>query len=359
MFVIQHIALTQFRNYGKADFDFHERIVAICGSNGIGKTNLLDAIHYLSMTKSYFNKPDSYSSQYENSGFRIHGKFSMEDDLKDVAIIVRENGKKELHLNHELVGKFSEHIGTIPLVFIAPDDTKLITGGSEERRNFMDTLISQWDHEYLLHLIRYTKTLQERNKFLKQLQEGEPNTHLLEVYNEQLVLHGNEILQKRILFAEEFNPITLNIFQFLSDKNEHPSIRYVASTSSSTYLTDLRKSIQKDILLQRTTVGVHKDDIEIQMDFLPFKQTASQGQKKCMLFACKLASYKMLLKNKGYEPILLLDDVFEKLDQFRLKKLLEWVCVKHSGQVIMTDTHTDRLELLMHEISLPFQKIQL
>ena len=359
MFGIQHIELTQFRNYGISSYDFQERIIAICGSNGVGKTNLLDAIHYLSFTKSYFNKPDAISPSTENSGFRISGRFSFDNISKHVTIVFRENGKKELLVDQSNINKFSEHIGEIPLIFIAPDDTKLITGGSEERRNFIDTLLSQWDHEYLVHLISYNKTLLERNKFLKQLQDAPLNTQLLNVYNEQLVYHGTKILNKRLLFSEELHPKILDIYHFLSDKDEKPTITYEASTNPSSYFSDINKSLQKDILLQRTTVGIHKDDIDIQMDGLPFKQTASQGQKKSMLFACKLASFEMLQKHKGYEPILLMDDIFEKLDQFRLKRLLEWVCIQHQGQVFMTDTHADRLQTLMRDISLPFQTIQL
>ena len=359
MFGIQHIELTQFRNYSNSAFRFHERIVAICGSNGIGKTNLLDAIHYLSFTKSYFNKPDAISPSSTNNGFRIAGSFLLDKIAKDVAIVFRENGKKELLVDQSNINKFSEHIGAFPLVFIAPDDTKLLTGGSEERRNYLDTLLSQWDHEYLTHLIRYNKTLLERNKFLKQLQDGQLNIDLLDVYNQQLVLHGTEILNKRLHFTKELYPLILEIFHFLSDKDEKPIISYNASTTPSNYLSDINKLLQRDIVLQRTSIGIHKDDIEIQMDSLPFKQTASQGQKKSMLFACKLAAFKMLQTHKGYEPILLMDDIFEKLDQFRLNRLLEWVCVKHTGQVFMTDTHADRLEKLMKDISLPFQLIQL
>mgnify|MGYP006277739277 FL=1 len=359
MFSIQHIQLTQFRNYSNATYDFSERIVAICGSNGVGKTNLLDAIHYLSFTKSYFNKPDAIASNIDQSGFRISGTFRFDQQQKEVALIYRENGKKELQVDQALVQKFSEHIGEIPLVFIAPDDTKLITGGSEERRNFIDTLLSQWDQTYLSHLIRYQKALLERNKFLKQIHDGNLDTHLLEAYDEQLVLHGSVILQKRLYFSNELHEAILEIFQFLGEHQEHPTLQYMASTTADSYSSDLKKSLQKDLALQRTNVGVHKDDIEIQMNGLPFKQTASQGQKKSMLFAFKLASFSMIQKQKHMEPILMMDDVFEKLDQFRLQRLMKWICIQHKGQVFITDTHADRLKKLMKDISLPFQMIQL
>ncbi len=359
LFGIHHIDLVHFRNYRSIAIDFKERIVACCGNNGTGKTNLLDAIYYLGFTKSYFHKPDAVSCEHANSGFRINGTFSIDEKQMDVSILLRENGKKELSVDHSPVLKFSEHIGKIPLVFIAPDDTKLITGASEERRSFVDTLIAQYDHDYLVHLIKYNKALLERNKFLKQIQYATVDQELLDTFDELLVKHGVPILKKRLDFCKVFFPCILQIFAFLSDEKEAPSITYQSSTNESDYLTDIKSVIQKDILLQRTTVGIHRDDIEMTMNGLPFKQTASQGQKKSMLFACKLASYQILHEQKGFEPILLLDDIFEKLDQQRLKKLMEWVCIQHNGQVFMTDTHADRLQQLLIDISLPFQTINL
>jgi len=333
--------------------------VAISGSNGIGKTNLLDAIHYLSFTKSYFNKPDAISSNSNLSGFRINGSFIQNEINKEVTVIFRENGKKEILMDQSPLNKFSDLIGELPVVFIAPDDTKLITGSSEERRNYLDTLLSQFDHDYLINLIKYNKTLLERNKYLKQLHHIPLDDDLIASFNLQLMQYGNVVLEKRLSFTKALFPKILTIFSFLSDDKETPQISYQASTLPETYAVDLKNSLQKDIVLQRTTIGIHKDDIEIEMNALPFKQTASQGQKKSMLFAFKLASFEILKEKKGYEPILMLDDIFEKLDQDRLRKLMEWVCIFHKGQVFMTDTHQDRLQELMNDISLPFQSIKL
>lgn len=359
LFGIHHIDLIQFRNYHSLSLDFKERIVAFCGNNGLGKTNLLDAIYYMGFTKSYFNKPDALSSEIPDGGFRINGIFGTDEKRTEVSVLLRENGKKELLVDQSPVQKFSDHIGKIPLVFIAPDDTKMITGPSEERRSFIDTLIAQYDHDYLFHLIKYNKTLLERNRFLKQIPFQHIDQHLLDSYDELLFQHGVPILKKRLDFCQSFFPKILSIFRFLSDERESPTVSYQSSTSISTYLEDLKNNLQKDLSLQRTGIGIHKDDIDIEMNGFPFKQTASQGQKKSMLFACKLASFEMLHQQKGFEPILLLDDIFEKLDQQRLKKLMEWVCVKHKGQVFMTDTHADRLNQLLDDISLPFQTINL
>jgi DNA replication and repair protein RecF len=359
LFGIHHIELIQFRNYSSLALDFKERIVACCGNNGTGKTNLLDAIYYMGFTKSYFNKPDAVSSEHPQSGFRINGRFSFNENPMDVSILLRENGKKELLVDQSPVQKFSDHFGKVPMVFIAPDDTKLITGSSEERRSFIDTLIAQYDHDYLMHLIKYNKALLERNKFLKQIQFQYFDQQLLDTYDELLQQHGVPILQKRLDFCQSFFPKILQIFAFLSDEKETPSISYQSSTTISSYLDDIKRVAQKDIALQRTTIGIHRDDIEMEMNGLPFKQTASQGQKKSMLFACKLASFEVLHDQKGFEPILLLDDIFEKLDQHRLKRLMEWVCIHHKGQVFMTDTHVDRMKQLLNDISLPFQTINL
>ena len=359
LFRIHHIDLTQFRNYSSSSFDFTERIITICGSNGIGKTNLLDAIYYLSFTKSYFSKTDAISIEKGETGFRIAGVFTHNNTSKEVSVVLRENGKKELSVDHEPIGRFSDHIGSIPILFVAPDDIKLITGTSEERRNFLDTLISQWDHDYLINLIKYNKTMQERNRFLKSISSPSYDIELLDSFDEQLCRYGSFIVEKRISFTHEIFPMIENVFSFLSDQQENPQLTYIQSTKVDSYLEQLKNSREKDIILQRTSIGVHKDDIEIEMNELPFKQIASQGQKKSMLFAMKLAAFELLKKHKGFDPVLLLDDIFEKLDEYRLKKLLEWVCVQHNGQVFMTDTHPERMNKLIEDISLPFQSVKL
>lgn len=359
MIKIHHITLTQFRNYSAASFDFNDRIVAVCGSNGIGKTNLLDAIYYLGFTKSYFNKPDTISAEVADKGFRICGTVELNDTEQEIVILLRETGKKELIVDKETVSRFSGHIGKIPIVFVAPDDIKLITGASDERRTFIDALIAQLDQDYLIALIRYNKIVQERNKLLKSFAIVPIDEMLLDALDQQLAVYGKQLLQKRILALEELFPLINEIYLNLSDKKENPQLKYMPSTSIENYIDHLYQNRSKDLLLQRTSIGIHKDDIEITMHDLPFKQIASQGQKKSMLFALKLASFEFLKKHKGFEPILLLDDIFEKLDQFRLKRLLQWVCIDHRGQVFMTDTHPERMFQLIKDISIPFQTINL
>ena len=359
MLQITHINLLQFRNYPSANFSFPERVTAICGANGRGKTNLLDAVYYLCFTKSYFVKTDSSAVQKGSSGFSLHGSFTVSADDLAVSLILRENGKKELSVDQEPITPFSSHIGKFPVVFIAPDDVILITGGSEERRKFIDTLLSQLDHDYLLQLIRYNKFLQDRNRYLKNVAGSFVDPILLDSFDEQLVQSGIFLLKKRMAFLEGFIQSVVDSFGFISSEKEKPGLIYMPSTSADDYAIAMQKARQKDILLQRTSVGIHRDDIDILLNEMPFKQAASQGQKKSLLFAMKLAAFNALKLHFGFEPILLLDDIFEKLDQERLKRLLDWVCIRNNGQVILTDTHQERVTDALSNISLPFQLINL
>jgi DNA replication and repair protein RecF len=359
LFKINHIKLTQFRNAHSAAFSFENRITAICGLNGTGKTNLLDAVYYLCFTKSYFNKTDSSAVEKGSNGFSLLGSFTVSAENISISLILRENGKKELMVDQEPISPFSSHIGKFPVVFIAPDDVILITGGSEERRKFIDTLICQLDHDYLLQLIRYNKFLQDRNKYLKNVAGSYVDTILLDSFDEQLVQSGIFLLKKRVAFLEGFISSVVDSFGFISAEKEKPELMYMPSTSVEDYASAMQRARQKDILLQRTSVGVHRDDVDIVMNEMHFKQAASQGQKKSMLFALKLASFNALKFHFGYEPILLLDDIFEKLDQERLNRLLDWVCIRNNGQVILTDTHHERLNDTLTDISLPFQLIKL
>ena len=359
MLQISHINLLQFRNYSSAKFSFPSRVTAICGVNGKGKTNLLDAIYYLCFTKSYFSKPDQQSVEIGNAGFRIDAGFQKKEQTIDIALLLRENNKKELKIDSESISPFSAHIGRLPVVFVAPDDVILISGASEERRKMIDTILSQTNSAYLTTLIQYGKILQERNKYLKSQDIDGIDFTLLDTFDHQLVTLGSKIIEWRKTFFESFIPSVNQLFQFISDGNEYPELAYTPSTSIERYRQDLLLSRQKDLILQRTNIGIHKDDLELTMNGLPFKQMASQGQRKSMLFALKLAEFDFLKNNVGFEPILLLDDVFEKLDQNRLEKLLEWVCEKNKGQVFLTDTHQERISKALDQFGVTYHLIQL
>ena len=360
MFRINDIKLVQFRNYPAADFTFSDRIISICGLNGKGKTNLLDAVYSLCFTKSYFGKADILSVSHGFAGFNLNGNFNKEDRTVPVSLTLRETGKKELWVDNEQISPFSLHIGKFPVVFIAPDDIELITGASEERRKLIDTILAQMDPDYLKTLIRYTKTLQERNRYLKQASNGgQIDETLLDAFDDQLIQSGSTILGKRSIFLKEFIPLALNLYAFISDEKESPEIQFIASAEIETYKEKMQRARQKDIILQRTSIGIHKDELDFRLNDSAFKQIASQGQKKSLLFALKLAEFMTLKMHFGFEPILLLDDIFEKLDQNRLNKLLEWVCIKNQGQVILTDTHEERVQKSLQDISVSFQIITL
>lgn len=326
----------------------------------MGKTNLLDAVYSLCFTKSYFGKADILSVSRGFAGFNLTGNFKKDDRTVPVSLTLRETGKKELWADNEQVSPFSMHIGKFPVVFIAPDDIELITGASEERRKLIDTILSQMDADYLKTLIRYTKTLQERNRYLKQSSNGgQIDETLLDTFDDQLIQAGSFILGKRLLFLKDFIPVVLSLYAFISEEKETPGIRFIPSADIETYKEKMQKARQKDIILQRTSIGIHKDELELSLNESAFKQIASQGQKKSLLFALKLAEFMTLKTHFGFEPILLLDDIFEKLDQNRLNKLLEWVCIKNQGQVILTDAHEERVQKSLQDISVSFQLITL
>lgn len=360
MLSIKDISLLQFKNYSQTTIRFDERIVGIGGNNGVGKTNLLDAIYYLCFTKSYFNSRDQQNVQKGAAGFRIEGHFQKEDQLTDIVCILRENGKKEFLASGEPYEKFSHHIGRFPCVIIAPDDVQIITGGSEERRRFLDALLSQLDPEYLQNLIEYNKVLQQRNSFLKsQADRRLSDKSLLEVYDSQLARPGNWIFNRRHHFLQKLLPLVGQFYSQIAGTEEPVTLGYESQLLHAPFADLLRQGLEKDLYLQRTGSGIHKDDIYMGFADQPFKSIASQGQRKSLLFALKLAEYETLKKDKGYPPILLLDDVFEKLDAQRMHNLLDRVCVRDQGQIFITDTHPERIRHEMDKLSVPCQIITL
>ena len=360
MLHLQKISLVQFRNYVQQEFSFTSKVIGICGLNGSGKTTLLDAIYYLGFTKSYFTRNDSQNVHHGLSGMRIKGDFVLKNEPHEIVAILRENNKKEFSLNGDDYKRFSEHIGRFPCVMIAPDDVAMVVGASEERRKFVDTILSQLDRNYLQDLIDYTKILQQRNSFLKQAAEsGKTNESLFQIINEQLSQKGIAIFKQRTTFLSEFILLVLEFYARISGKGDNVSINYSSNLQNGEMLQLLQLSRQKDMLLQRTTIGIHKDDLEIKMGDTAFKNDASQGQRKSLLFAFKLAEWQTLKTKKGFAPILLLDDVFEKLDELRMHNLLQWVCSNEDGQVFITDTHSARLQQQLNAINVTFQLMEL
>lgn len=360
MFGFRHIVLTQFRNYLYQSFSFSERIVGIYGENGSGKTNLLDALYYLCFTRSYFSRTDAQNVHHGLQGMRLEAQLDKNNEAGKLVCIVRENNKKEFYANDEEYRKFSDHIGLYPAVMIAPDDTELITGGSEERRKMIDTLLSQLYPGYLLQLIAYNKILQQRNSLLKTAAEQKQlDTSLLDILDMQLCERGDAIYQWRLSFAREFIPLVQQQYISIAGKDDQVQLQYNSQLHTTPLSALLQQNRQRDMYLQRTSSGIHKDDIEIQMNQLVFKNIASQGQRKSLLFALKLSEFITLKQHKGFTPVLLLDDVFEKLDAGRMHNLLHRVCVEEQGQVFITDTHGERLEKAFIDLQVPHQLVQL
>jgi DNA replication and repair protein RecF len=360
MLQLQHISLIQFRNYIQHNFQFTKNIIGICGRNGVGKTNLLDAIYYLSFSKSYFNRSDSSNVNHDLQGFRIEGNYVVNLQNINVTCIVRENNKKEFLFNKDEYKKLSEHIGKLPCVMIAPDDIELITGSSELRRKFIDVILAQTNENYLQHLIAYNNLLQQRNSLLKQYNiTGNLDDVLFNIITEQLAVKGTMIFEIRQLFLQDFIPTILSSYQQIANTNDALVCNYQSQLFSNNFLQLLQQNLQTDMALQRTSIGIHKDDIEILMGSNKFKLEASQGQRKSLLFAFKLSEWKTIRQKKGLAPILLLDDVFEKLDADRMQNLLQIVSSQGDAQIFITDTHKERLESQLSTLKKDFEIVEI
>lgn len=358
MLHIRKISLVQFKNYTRQDFRFDQRVVGITGRNGSGKTNLLDAIYYLCFTRSYFTSNESQNTQYQTNGFRLEGDFDKQGQPAKIVCTVKD-GKKEVSLNDEKYDRFSRHIGQFPAVIIAPDDAEIILGGSEERRKWLDTLLSQLYPDYLEHLITYQKILLQRNTLLKNMTGANEEHNLLDVFDEQLVRHGIPVFEQRRTFLTDFIPQVQQLYDYISGTHEVVSIRYQCTLQEEDYAAQLRAARFKDLQLQRTSTGIHRDDLQFLLNEHPMKSSASQGQRKSFLFALKLAQFEVIRQFKQFAPLLLLDDVFEKLDQERVTRLISLVAGPSYGQVFITDTHAERLQHSFEETGQTIQLISI
>ena len=339
---IGRLQLFYFKNHNEQHLQFCDGINCITGPNGSGKTNILDAVYYLANTKSFFNGIDQQLIRHGQDFFSIHGFFENENSTEILVNFTK--GKKTLKKNGKTYNRLIDHIGIIQTVFITPYDISLILEGSEERRRFLDFTISQTDRSYLEQLSLYKKLLDQRNAFLKQA-EGRPvDPILLETFDDRMAKAGQIIFEKRRDFIAEFTSYFQELYRFLSGDAEHPTLLYVSELHEKPLLDILFLSREKDRVLQRTGSGIHKDDLEFLLSDFPLKKYGSQGQIKSYVIALKLAQYKYFLEKTGKKPILLLDDIFEKIDGNRAGKLMELVARDYFGQIIITDTHADRVK---------------
>ena len=351
---LRHLQISNFKNYEENEFDFHENVNCFVGKNGSGKTNLLDAIHYLSFCKSYFSSQDTYSIRFNCDFFALHGLFeSFENKTTTKIGCVFKNGRKTMKANQKEYQKLSDHIGLFPLIMVSPYDNDIINEGSDTRRKFFDITISQFDKEYLQQLIVYQKVIQQRNQLLKQYQLGEKvDLSLLQIYNNQLIPLGNYIFEKRKQFISAILPDFQRYYQTLSGDNETVAITYQSQLFDFEFEKGLQEFETQDLRSTHTNFGIHKDDFLFLINEKPLKQFGSQGQQKSFSLALKLAQYDYIATRKNLKPILLLDDIFDKLDNFRIAQLLNMVGQHHFGQVFITDTDETRLREILekHEI---------
>lgn len=339
MKTLKKITLTQFRNYSAASYGFSSQIICITGANGSGKTNLLDAIYYLCYTKSYFYGNQLSSVQRGTEGFRIKGEFE-----KEAIVFKWQQGKKEISADEVIYDKVTDHIGKYAAVMIAPDDTELINGGSEQRRKWMDSILCQTDREYLDKLMHYQRILLQRNAWLKNESQRPGNNFTeLEFYDEQLAADASYIYERRKLFLNKLKPLLEKYYKVLSGGAEEPETEYTTHLHEKSMAEWLKYNLSSDLHMQRTLKGIHKDDLEFSLKHMPLKQFASQGQKKSFLFALKLAQYSYLEAEQGSSPMLLLDDIFEKLDDRRIKALMSIIKNDNFKQVFLTDTDKERV----------------
>ncbi|WP_440121089.1 DNA replication/repair protein RecF [Tenacibaculum sp. Ill] len=357
---LQKLSLVNFKNIESQTFDFQKKINCFVGNNGIGKTNVLDAIYYLSFAKSYFNSIAGQNIRHGQDFFMVEGDYLLNNRQEKIICSLKRGQKKVLKRNGKAYEKFSEHIGQLPLVIISPADRDLIVEGSETRRKFIDGVISQQDKKYLQTLISYTKTVSQRNALLKYFAANRTFDSLnLKVYDEQLIEYGTIIYNKRKAFLEEFVPIFNAKHQIISGANEEVNLRYKSQLHDMSLENLLQQNIEKDKMLQYTSVGIHRDDLNFEIQEHPIKKFGSQGQQKSYLIALKLAQFEFIKKQSNVTPILLLDDIFDKLDENRVAQIVDLVNSDEFGQIFITDTHADRTEEVIKKSNQEYQIFKL
>jgi DNA replication and repair protein RecF len=342
---LKRISLLNYKNFSEIDFELDSKINCFVGKNGIGKTNILDAIYHLANGKSYFNPLAVQNIKHGEDFFVVDGEFEKNGRTEQILCSLKKGQKKILKRNGKVYEKFSDHIGFIPLVIISPADSDLIIEGSETRRKFIDTVISQLDSSYLQQLIQYQKIISQRNALLKFFALNHVfENDTLSIYNEQLNTLGEFIFEKRKKFLIDFIPIFNNYHREITNSAETVQLIYQSNLFEKDTLTLLEENISKDRALHYTSVGVHKDDLSFEIDNYPIKKFGSQGQQKSFLIALKLAQFDFVKKQSGEKPILLFDDIFDKLDEFRVSKIIEMVNKEEFGQLFISDTHPERTE---------------
>lgn len=353
--ILKRISILNYKNVAQAELELSPKINGFVGSNGMGKTNLLDAVYYLSFCKSSTNPIDSQNILHDRDFFMIQGQYEREDGVEEeVYCGMKRRQKKHFKRNKKEYSRLADHIGLIPLIMVSPADSELISGGSEERRRFMDVLISQVDKGYLDALMRYNNALLQRNTLLKQ--EAEPDPELLSIWEEMMVANGEVVYQKRAAFIQEFIPIFQSFYAYISKEGEEVSLVYESQLLTRNFAQSLRDHREKDRIMGYSLVGVHKDNLDMQLGGFPIKREGSQGQNKTYLIALKLAQFEFLKRTGSRTtPLLLLDDIFDKLDASRVEQIVKLVSGNSFGQIFITDTNREHLDRILERNDLHYK----
>lgn len=347
--ILKKISILNYKNIEQAELDFSPKLNCFFGQNGMGKTNLLDAVYFLSFCKSAGNPVDSQNIRHEADFFVIQGFYEAADGTPETIYCgMKRRQKKQFKRNKKEYTRLSDHIGFLPLVMVSPADSVLIAGGSEERRRFMDVVISQYDKEYLNALIRYNKAMQQRNTLLKSEQPVEGA--LFDVLEDIMAQTGEVVFHKREQFIQEFIPIFQSFYSFISEDKEKVALTYESHAHGASLRELLKESRERDKIMGFSLKGVHKDELNMVLGDFPIKREGSQGQNKTYLIALKLAQFDFLKRTGSTEPLLLLDDIFDKLDALRMEQIIKLVAGDSFGQIFITDTNREHLDRILHKV---------
>ena len=345
--ILENISILNYKNIKGVNLDLSPKINCLIGHNGVGKTNFLDAIYYLSFCRSANNPIDSQIIMHDENFFMLEGKYRTEQgDIENIYCGMKRGTKKHFKRNKKEYKRLSQHIGLVPLIYVSPSDSSLIEGGSEERRRLMDVVISQYDHSYIELLANYNKALQQRNALLKM--EEEPDLSLLDIWEQEMARNGELLFQKRLAFVEELVPVFQRIYQQISGQREMVSLRYVSHCQRGSLLDVIQRDRFKDRAVGYSLHGVHRDDLEMLIGDFQMKREGSQGQNKTFVLALKLAQFDFLRRTSSITtPLLLLDDIFDKLDAQRVESIVQLVSGDNFGQIFITDTNRDHLDKIL------------